>query len=123
MDPVKYSKGRGNWGKPTGRHYARLGVFTGEGASKAEAKAALLDKIAAWKPKSRHLFCVTGEVLAVRDQPDGGGYYDILHATREGAMPGWCGGVGAGDTFDEALECAKRHAESSYGGVVKEAWA
>lgn len=108
------------FGKLTGKHVATLGKFTGEGTNKTEATLALHRTIEAVDTRRAFIICTDGHVLAVSqyapNAADGGWGYDIVDPSSERGYAASCWGSA---THDQAIEHASKHAEGSYGGVVR----
>lgn len=104
------------FGKRTGKHTAELGDFNAEGKTATEAKAALLETIAAFRPTGYTIGSVNGDVFIVTRGITGAMQYSICGSGRT---------FGSGclmNTTDAktAVEAARKHAIDSFGGIAWE---
>lgn len=104
------------WGHKTGQIIARLDTETAYAATKAEAVDALMAALlaAAQHTQTRYVWCLDGELLAVRYAYGSWGYDIVRRDSASGVCPS-CWGM---RSLDEALASASTHADQSYGGMI-----
>lgn len=104
------------FGKRTGKHTANLGEFSAEGTTAAEARAALLNQIADYRPTGYVLGTVAGEVFVVTRSLSGTMEYAICGKGRN------YGSACLLSTTDAktAVQAARDHAEQSFDGIAWE---
>ena len=104
------------FGKRTGKHTANLGDFTAEGTTATEAKTALLQQIADFRPTKYVIGTVAGDVFVVTRSLNGYMEYAICGKGRNYGS----GCLMATTDTKTAVEAARRHAESSFDGIAWE---
>lgn len=102
------------FGKRTGKHTAELGEFNAEGKTATDAKAALLQTIAEYRPLRYVIGTVDGPTFIVTRNLAGGIDYAICGAGRDYAS----GCLMATTDAREGIERARKHAAESFGGIA-----